>query len=189
MEYTTLGQTDLRVSRIAFGTWSFGGEWGAVQEAAASAALRRALDLGITLFDTAQAYGFGASERLLSRALRPELTGAMTETTTFPPDDWRSTSPLFHGDTFRANLARVAALQRFAQERGAAVGQLAIAWALANPAVDVAIVGARNPRQIEQTAPAAALHLTRDELTAIERLMRGAVPVGGPAPEAMPEAA
>src|SRR5438093_5846751 len=74
MEYTTLGQTDLRVSRLAFGTWSFGGEWGAVQEAESTAAVRRALDLGITLFDTAQAYGFGASERMLGRALRPELT-------------------------------------------------------------------------------------------------------------------
>jgi aryl-alcohol dehydrogenase-like predicted oxidoreductase len=56
----------------------------------------------------------------------------------------------------------------------------------ANPAVDVAIVGARNPTQIEQTAPAAEIHLATDELAEIDCLTRSADPVGGPAPEAMP---
>jgi aryl-alcohol dehydrogenase-like predicted oxidoreductase len=71
----TLGRTGLEVSRIAFGTWQLGGEWGSFDEAAAIDAVRRARDLGITLFDTAQAYGFGASEQLLGKALRPELRG------------------------------------------------------------------------------------------------------------------
>jgi aryl-alcohol dehydrogenase-like predicted oxidoreductase len=71
----TLGRTGLEVSRIAFGTWQLGGEWGSFDEAAAIDAVRRARDLGITLFDTAQAYGFGASEHLLGKALRPELRG------------------------------------------------------------------------------------------------------------------
>jgi aryl-alcohol dehydrogenase-like predicted oxidoreductase len=71
----TLGRTGLEVSRIAFGTWQLGGEWGRFDEAAAIDAIRRARDLGITLFDTAQAYGFGASEQLLGKALRPELRG------------------------------------------------------------------------------------------------------------------
>src|SRR5580692_1764318 len=69
MKYTTLGRTGLKVSRIAFGTWQLGGEWGPTDEPAAIAAIRRAADQGVTLFDTAQAYGFGASERLLARAL------------------------------------------------------------------------------------------------------------------------
>jgi aryl-alcohol dehydrogenase-like predicted oxidoreductase len=63
------------VSRVAFGTWQLGGEWGSFDERAAIDAIRRARELGITLFDTAQAYGFGMSEQLLGRALRPELTG------------------------------------------------------------------------------------------------------------------
>src|SRR5438309_677427 len=75
MEYTRLGRTDLRVSRLCFGTWSFGGEWGAVREEEHKAAIRRALDLGITFFDTAQAYGFGIAESILGAALRPEITG------------------------------------------------------------------------------------------------------------------
>ncbi|HVH00871.1 MAG TPA: aldo/keto reductase [Miltoncostaeaceae bacterium] len=74
MRSITLGRTGLEVSRIAFGTWQLGGEWGSFDEAAAIDAIRGARDLGITLFDTAQAYGFGASEELLGRALRPELT-------------------------------------------------------------------------------------------------------------------
>src|SRR5438132_14232247 len=73
MEYTQLGRTDLHVSRVAFGTWSFGGEWGPVQVDDGKAAIRKALDLGINFFDTAQAYGFGASEQMLGEALRTEL--------------------------------------------------------------------------------------------------------------------
>ena len=69
MQYTTLGRTGLRVSRIAFGTWQLGGDWGPTDESAAIAAIRRAADQGVTLFDTAQAYGFGASEQLLASAL------------------------------------------------------------------------------------------------------------------------
>ena len=69
MKYSTLGRTGLAVSRIAFGTWQLGGDWGPTDEAAATAAIRRAADQGVTLFDTAQAYGFGASERLLAKAL------------------------------------------------------------------------------------------------------------------------
>src|SRR3954468_4039512 len=65
--------TDLQVFPIAFGTWQLGGEWGDFDEREAIAAIRHARELGINLFDTAQAYGFGASERLLGRALGDDL--------------------------------------------------------------------------------------------------------------------
>jgi aryl-alcohol dehydrogenase-like predicted oxidoreductase len=65
--------TDLEVSRIAFGTWQLGGDWGRFDEAEAIKAIRYARSLGVNFFDTAQAYGFGASERLLGRALSDEL--------------------------------------------------------------------------------------------------------------------
>jgi aryl-alcohol dehydrogenase-like predicted oxidoreductase len=110
----------------------------------------------------------------------------MTEDTTFAPDDWRSKSDLFEGETFRRNLAVVRDLTRFAAARGATVAQLAIAWTLANPAVDVAIVGARSAEQIRQTTPAADLHLSPEDMAQIELILRGDVAVGGPAPEAMP---
>jgi len=69
MQQTRLGRTDLIVSRVAFGTWQLGGDWGATDEELAIAAIRRAAEQGVTLFDTAQGYGFGASERLLAKAL------------------------------------------------------------------------------------------------------------------------
>jgi aryl-alcohol dehydrogenase-like predicted oxidoreductase len=324
MQYTKLGERGPRVSRIAFGNWSAGGDWGSVDRAAAIAAMRTALDLGITLFDTARAYGFGAAEELLGEALRPEiqsaresiviatkgglrndgglpvrdsspaalrrdleaslrslgtdfgdlyqvhwpdpatpiaetaraldafvregkvrfvgvsnydaremtafqqvrpidtvqppyhlfrrdieesilpfarehgigvlvygpmahglLSGRMTESTGFAPDDWRSRSDMFAGDAFKRNLGIVRRLEELAYERGVTVAQLAIAWTLANPAVDVAIVGARNPEQIRQTAPAADVQLSPQDLARIEQILRDEVPVGGPAPEKM----
>jgi aryl-alcohol dehydrogenase-like predicted oxidoreductase len=73
MKYVTLGKSDLRVSRIAFGTWQLGGDWGTTDISAAVSAIQRAADSGVTFFDTAQAYGFGESERLLGRALRGRI--------------------------------------------------------------------------------------------------------------------
>ena len=70
MNYTTLGKSGLDVSRIAFGTWQLGGDWGATDTVAAMEAIRLAADRGVTLFDTAQGYGFGQSEEFLSAALR-----------------------------------------------------------------------------------------------------------------------
>src|SRR2546425_2202377 len=69
MERIRLGKTELQVSPIALGTWSFGGDWGRFDTDEAKATIGRALELGITLFDTAQGYGFGAAERLLGDAL------------------------------------------------------------------------------------------------------------------------
>src|ERR1700712_5167888 len=73
MKMATLGRSGLHVSRIAFGTWQLGGEWGRFDEDAAISAIRRARELGVNFFDTAQAYGFGASEHILGKALRDEL--------------------------------------------------------------------------------------------------------------------
>ena len=73
MQTTTLGRTGLDVSRIVFGTWQVSGEWGSYDAAQATQAIRHAHDLGVTCFDTAQAYGFGQSEAVLAEALRPVL--------------------------------------------------------------------------------------------------------------------
>jgi aryl-alcohol dehydrogenase-like predicted oxidoreductase len=70
MRRVRLGRTDLEVSVIAFGTWAFGGDWGATDRREAIGSIHRALELGINLFDTAQAYGFGAAEEVLGAALR-----------------------------------------------------------------------------------------------------------------------
>ncbi|MEU7642667.1 aldo/keto reductase [Streptomyces sp. NPDC059152] len=75
MEYVKLGGTGLTVSRIALGCMGFGGSghghnpW-ALDEEAAAPVFRRAVELGITFWDTANVYGGGASEELVGRAVR-----------------------------------------------------------------------------------------------------------------------
>jgi aryl-alcohol dehydrogenase-like predicted oxidoreductase len=73
MKTTTLGRSGLQVSRIAFGTWSFGGDWGSVDVDAAQGAIRYARELGVNFFDTARGYGNGTAEEILGDALRSEL--------------------------------------------------------------------------------------------------------------------
>lgn len=323
MQYTTLGKSGLTVSRIAFGTWQLGGDWGATDEERAIAAIRKAADEGVTLFDTAQGYGFGASERLLAKALagrsrdeiviatkgglRPEnggvardasrqwirkgvedslqalgtdtvdlyqvhwpdpatpfeetaaaladlvaagkvrhvgvsnfdvaqmeafsktlpvetlqppyhmfrrdierdilpytlsqnigvlvygplahglLSGQLHADTVFSPGDWRASSEVFTGASFRQNLAVAGELGGVAADLGITLGQLAVAWTLANPAVDVAIVGTRNPDHVSEAVGATPEDLGPEILDRIETILRRAVPVGGPSPEGMPQ--
>jgi aryl-alcohol dehydrogenase-like predicted oxidoreductase len=322
MHDVRLGTTDLHVSPIGLGTWSYGSDWGAVDVAAATETIHRALELGITLFDTAQAYGFGVAETVLadalwSRAPRDEvvvatkgglrvdgpdllrdasrawlregvedslrnlrtdhidlyqvhwpdphtpaeetaavltelvaegkvrhvgvsnfdaeqlaelgrfmgvetlqppyhpfrrqietdvlpycaahgigvlvygplahglLGGAMTAETTFAPGDWRSQSPDFTGDTFATNLEVVEELHDLAADRGLSLVELALAWTISHPAVDVALVGARRPDHLDELASAADVKLDDGDLDAIDRILARAVPVRGPAPEGM----
>ncbi|MBI2966126.1 MAG: aldo/keto reductase [Chloroflexi bacterium] len=70
MRYRSLAGTDLSVSEMGFGVWSVStGWWGEVSEADGVGLLRRALDLGITFFDTADAYGDGYGETIVAKAL------------------------------------------------------------------------------------------------------------------------
>jgi aryl-alcohol dehydrogenase-like predicted oxidoreductase len=65
-----MGSSDLSVSAIGFGCWEMGGpHYGGTDDAEVTAAINRAIDLGVTLFDTAPIYGYGGSEEVLARAL------------------------------------------------------------------------------------------------------------------------
>ena len=313
MRHTILGKSGLDVSRIAFGTWQLGGDWGPTDTAAALDAIRRAVDEGVTLFDTAQAYGFGQSEQLLAAALRhlpreelviatkgglrPEgvgivrdasaewiregveaslrtlrtdyidlyqvhwpdpatpfeetaeqlgklvadgkilhvgvsnftveqmeafsatlpvetlqppyhlfrrgieaevlpytaandigvlvygplahglLSGHLAPDTEFDAADWRSKSAVFHGDSFRRNLRAVDRLRQLAErEVGITLAQLALAWTLHNPAVDVAIVGTRDPHHVDEALAASDLDLSVEVMQRIDQIMTDAVP-------------
>jgi len=323
MRYVRLGRTDLEVSAIAFGTWSFGGDWGAFDADEAEKTVGRALDLGITFFDTAQAYGFGASEHFLADALWPRvardhvviatkgglrkegsvlhrdasarwlregveaslrnlrtdyidlyqvhwpdpktpaaetgrvladlvregkirhagvsnyspqqmtelaeygpvetdqppyhmfhrdieaeilpytakndigvlvygplahglLSGTMTPQTTFPADDWRGSSADFRGERFARDLELVEQLKRYAAAHEITLPQLAIAWTISNPGVDVAIVGARHPAHLDDPVAAADIPLSTSARDEIDAMLAEAVEIVGPAPEAMP---
>ncbi len=95
MQYRRMGDSDLTVSAIGFGCWELGGTYGAFDEREVIAAIARAIDLGVTLFDTARVYGFdpvrvggdlarasgaGRSEELLGRALGPRRKDVLVVT-------------------------------------------------------------------------------------------------------------
>ncbi|HYC89262.1 MAG TPA: aldo/keto reductase [Thermoanaerobaculia bacterium] len=78
MHYRKLGNTGITVSEIGFGGWAIGGTadaggtplgWGRTNDDESLAAIRRARELGVTFFDTADSYGFGRSESLLGIVL------------------------------------------------------------------------------------------------------------------------
>ena len=78
MHYRKLGNTGITVSEIGFGGWAIGGPadaggtplgWGRTNDDDSLAAIRRARELGVTFFDTADSYGFGRSESLLGIVL------------------------------------------------------------------------------------------------------------------------
>ncbi len=69
MQFRRLGNSALEVSAIGFGCMPLSSSYGASEEAAATATLRRALDLGVNLFDTADVYGAGHNETLIGRAI------------------------------------------------------------------------------------------------------------------------
>jgi aryl-alcohol dehydrogenase-like predicted oxidoreductase len=72
MRTRRFGDTDLETSEIGFGTWALGSSWwGEVTEADGERLLGLALDLGITFFDTGDAYAKGANEELVGRVLEP----------------------------------------------------------------------------------------------------------------------
>lgn len=73
MEYSKLGKTDIKVSKIAFGCWAIGAgrEWGeSLEDKVYSETIMTAYEGGINLFDTAMGYGGGHSEELLGKTIK-----------------------------------------------------------------------------------------------------------------------
>ena len=70
MEYRKLGSSDVEVSAVTMGTWAIGGWlWGGTDDEQAVAAIRKAVDAGMTSIDTAPIYGFGHSEEIVGQAI------------------------------------------------------------------------------------------------------------------------
>jgi len=315
VEYRNLGVTDLRISTVSFGCWAMGGAWwGKVDDEESAAAVRRALDLGVNFFDTADVYGFGHSEEILARALgkrrnevfvatkggmrwddsgkiwhddtpshitaaadaslrrlqtdaidlyqihwpdpktpiaetamaclellnsgkvralgvsnfsaaqmeewrqvaplhslqppysllqraveaellpyclknhigviaysplqRGLLTGKFTAESRFGADDLRSGDGDYKGEAFERNLAIVEKLKRLAAKASKTVGQLAIAWVLANPALTSAIVGAKRPSQVEENVGGSEWTLTEAQKAEIKQILSAAAQAG-----------
>ena len=321
MQYRELGRTGLRPSVVGFGTWPMGGtvrpgDYGGKDDDLAVLAVRRALDLGVTLFDTAPAYGEGHAERLLRQALgsrrdeviictkcavhwdhqreiwvttstRQSITSSAEESLrrlgtdwldillihvpdpnavpaeamgafaslrasgkvqhvgvsnftleqidryaehgpvevqqigyhlldrrieermlpecqrhgigvmtygslchglfsgewelgmSFPEEDWRSKGdvfglPLFAGENLTRNIEVAQHLKAFAESRGHSLPQLALAWALLNTKVSVALVGVLAPEEIEANVVAADWSLSSSERKEIDAIVADA---------------
>jgi aryl-alcohol dehydrogenase-like predicted oxidoreductase len=127
-----LGKTGLVVSELSLGTWGLSGDaYGPVDATVAEKTIARALDMGFTLIDTADAYGAGAMEARLGRMLQGKrdvvvVTKVGTDRTTDPP------RKRFDADYLRASVQ--ASLKRLGRERI----ELLL---LHNPSVDALVVG------------------------------------------------
>ena len=311
MRYRNLGKNGPPISVVGFGTWAAGGDmWGKTQDDDVVAAMRRAFELGVTWYDTADAYGWGHAEELVADAFegrrdevfiatklgirksgfslapdyipkaceaslkrlrtdhidlyqihwpgdrntpleeswaamaalqdagkvrfigvsnfrvkhlekcepirhvdsnQPEysmlirdaepelvpwckehgagvvtygslayglLTGKFTADAKFEKSDWRSGSmgieyydDLFAPKVFKKNLATVERLKEVAAGIGVTVAQLAIGWLLRDDAVTSAIVGAKRPAQITETAAAGDVVLDTATLAEIDSIL------------------
>ena len=70
MNYRQLGNTDLKLSELSFGTWAIGGSWGKTNDEESLKGLEHAINAGVNFFDTADVYGDGHSEELLAKATK-----------------------------------------------------------------------------------------------------------------------
>jgi aryl-alcohol dehydrogenase-like predicted oxidoreductase len=111
---------------------------------------------------------------VLSRGL---LSGHWSADREVSARDFRAHSPRFQGENLERNLALVEALRGVAEERGATVAQVAIAWALSRGEDIVPLVGARRRDRLDEALAALELELTEQDLAAIE----AAVPPGAAA--------
>ena len=96
------------------------------------------------------------------------LTGKITPDATFDSTDFRSTLPRFRPENLDANQVLVVLLSRFAGEKKATPGQIALAWLLAKKPWIVPIPGTTKLHRLEENIGAAQIDLTPDELREIE---------------------
>src|SRR5271154_5628811 len=94
LETIAIPQTSLKPSRVGLGTWAIGGwMWGGSDGQESIATIQRALDLGVTLIDTAPVYGFGHSEEIVGRALAEGGRREKAVIATKVALDWKGDQP------------------------------------------------------------------------------------------------
>ena len=113
------------------------------------------------------------------------LTGQVTARTEFGEGDIRATLPRFEREAIEANLSLVDRVTAVAKRKGATVGQVALAWLLAQQPWIVPIPGTRRLERLEENLAAAELDLTAEDLTELDDASAGVEVVGDRYPEAM----
>jgi aryl-alcohol dehydrogenase-like predicted oxidoreductase len=99
------------------------------------------------------------------------LTGAITRETTFADGDWRADPKEGAFAELDRSLALVERLRPIAGRLGVTLGQLALAWTVAQPGVTAAIAGSRNAAHVRENADAGDLELGEDDRAEIEALL------------------
>ena len=131
--------------------------------------LRREVEAELLGYCTANDIGVVAYSPMQAGLLTGQFS--RSRAAQLPDDDWRRRNSHFQEPQLSANLDLVESLRPIAERNGRTLAQLAIAWVLRRPEVTAAIVGARRPAQIEETAPAADWTLAAVDLAEIEALL------------------
>ncbi len=106
------------------------------------------------------------------------LTGTVTPDRTFKDGDLRQNSPLFSQENRKNVLAMLEQVQSIAETHNITLGQLFIAWLVAQPGMTSALVGARNEAQVIENAAAGDVKLSEDELKKIRDAVENMPPLG-----------
>ncbi|MGI8315621.1 aldo/keto reductase [Halobacillus mangrovi] len=96
------------------------------------------------------------------------LAGKYDKNTKF--DDFRAKNPLFQGEAFMKNLAKVDQLRPIAQKKGVDVPHVVLAWYLNQPSIDAVIPGAKRDRQVVDNLKTLDVDLSDDEISQIDRI-------------------
>jgi aryl-alcohol dehydrogenase-like predicted oxidoreductase len=113
------------------------------------------------------------------------LTGQVTAATQFGEGDIRASLPRFEREALEANLALVDLITKVAQRKNASVGQVALAWLLAQRPWIVPIPGTRRLERLEENLGSADLHLTFEDLAELDNASTSVQVQGDRYPEAM----
>ncbi len=98
------------------------------------------------------------------------LTGKYTKNSSIT--DGRARNPLFQGEAFEENLAKVEKLREIATAKEAEVAHLVLAWYLKQDAIDAVIPGAKQPEQVLHNIKALNIHLTDEECKHISGIFK-----------------
>src|SRR5436309_1935065 len=188
----TLGTQGLTVPVLGLGLMGMSHAYGTAEERdepESIATIHRAIELGCTFLDTAEAYGPYKNEELLARALkqlkggrdrvviglvafaplgRGFLTGNVKRAEEYPPGDFRRGDPRYQGANFDANVRAAESVRELAARKAVTAGQIALAWLLHKGDDIVPIPGTKRRKYLEENVHAADVSLTSEEMGALD---------------------
>jgi aryl-alcohol dehydrogenase-like predicted oxidoreductase len=190
MDTRTLGRDGVTVSALGLGCMGMSqGYYGPTDDDESVATIHRAIELGVTVIDTAMSYGAGGNERLVGRALAGRRDEVVLATkfgiVPYSPlgrgflaaagsaeargaAGFRGGDGRLEGESLQRNLDLAERVRAIAAECGITPAQLALAWLLAQGDDVVPIPGTKKRHRVEENAAAAAVRLTPADVEHLE---------------------